>query len=75
MPTYRLSLLGAAVTVYEKVTELDQLRNASLSGSETYRAKSTISAQFDINSEVKKVGDSMHVLTNEVAEKLAGRVT
>ena len=61
--------------MYEKVAELDQLRSASLSGSETYHASSTICAQFNINSEVKKVVDSTPVLTNKVAEKLAGRAT
>ena len=62
------------MAVYEKVAELEQIRNAALSGSETYRSKSKACAQFNINSEVKKIIDSMPVLTNKVAEKLADRV-
>lgn len=54
--------------------ELEQLRNAALSGSETYHAKSAIAAQFCINTEVKKIIDSMPVMTTKIAEKLAQRV-
>ena len=58
----------------DKVTELDQLRNAALTGSETYTAKSLSAARYNLGLQVKAVSDSMPILTHLTAPKLAERV-
>ena len=62
------------LTSSEKITELEQLRNAALAGSESYAAKSTDNKRYDIAVQVKAVIDSMPILTQYTAVKLAGRV-
>ena len=59
----------------DRVKEIDPLRNATLAGSETYHAKSAKNAFFDVATKVRKVIDTMPILTIPVAVKLAGRIT
>ena len=62
------------LTTSEKITEIEQLRNSALAGSESYAAKSTANKRYDIAAQVKAVIDSMPILTQFTAVKLAGRV-
>ena len=57
-----------------KVAEIDPLRNAALAGSEAYRNKSALNAQFDVAVKVEKLIDSMPILANPVATKLAEKI-
>ena len=58
----------------EKVAEIDPLRNAALAGSEAYHNKSALNAQFDAAVKVRKLLDSMPILTKPVAVKLAEKI-
>ena len=58
----------------EKVKEIDPLRNAALSGSEAYHAKSSQSKVFDVKVKVKKIIDEMPIFSKPVATKLAERM-
>ena len=67
-------LLRKVLPTSEKITELDQLRNAALTGSEAYSAKAKVNERYDILNQVKAVTDSMPVLAKLTAVKLAERV-
>ena len=59
----------------DKVEEIDPLRNAALAGSEAYRCKSNQNASYGVAAKVKKVVDTMPILTRPVADKLAEKIT
>ena len=58
----------------DKATELEVLRNAALSGSDTYTAKRKLNERYNLLVQVKAVADSMPILTKLTASKLAERV-
>ena len=59
----------------EKVKEIGPLRNAALAGAGAYNSKSNLNAKVDVASKVKKLIDTMPILSKPVASKLAEKMT
>ena len=57
--------------MFDKFKDMDDLRSAALSKSETYHTKSSTHREFDIYNQVKHLIDSMPVFTTFIADLLA----